>query len=79
MAADANRCVDTMGYLSRQMDSIFRCHLSQFPDQSDEAKALRLYLRIRSADYGLRCFSSAGEGFRVLGPTHMHCLPEAGT
>lgn len=79
MTAKANRCVDTKGCLSRQLDAIFRCHLSQFPDKSDEAKALRLYLRIRSADYGLRCFSSAGEGFRVLGPTHMHCLPEAGT
>ena len=78
MTAKANRFVDTRGFLSRQMDAIFRCHLSQFPDQSDEAKALRLYLRIRSADYGLRCFSSSGEGFRILGPTHMHCLPEAG-
>ncbi len=79
MTAKANQCVDTRGCLPHQLDSIFRCHLSQFPAGSDEAKALRLYLRIRSADYGLRCFSSSGEGFRVLGPTHMHCLPEAGS
>lgn len=79
MTAKANRVVDTKGFFSAQIDSIFRCHLSQFPEKSDEAKALRLYLRIRSADFGLRCFSSSGEGFRVLGPTHMHCLPEAGS
>ncbi len=78
MTAKANRFVDTKGFFSTQLDAIFRCHLSQFPTDSDEAKALRLYLRIRSVDYGLRCFSSSGEGFRVLGPTHMHCLPEAG-
>lgn len=78
MTAKANRFVDTKGFLSPQLDSIFLCHLSQFPANSDQAKALRLYLRIRSADYGLRCLSPSGEGFRVLGPTHMHCLPEAG-
>ena len=78
MTARASRFVDTKGFFFAQLDSIFRCHLSQFPPDSDEAKALRLYLRIRSADYGLRCLSLSGEGFRVLGPTHMHCLPEAG-
>ena len=30
------------------------------------------------ADFGLRCFTSAAEGFRVLGQTQMHCFPEAG-
>ena len=79
MTAKANSAIDTRGFLSKQLDSVFRCHLSQFPAESNEARALRLYLRIRSADYGLRCFSSSGEGFRVLGPTHMHCLPESGT
>ena len=78
MTARANRFVDTKGFFSTQLDSIFRCHLSQFPEKSDEAKALRLYLCIRSADHGLRCLSTSGEGFRVLGSTHMHCLPEAG-
>lgn len=79
MTAKANRFVDTRGFLDLQLQSIFQCHTSQFPAGSKEAKALRLYLRIRSVDHGIRCFSSAAEGFRVLGETHMHCLPEAGT
>lgn len=78
MTAKADRFVNTSSFFSRQLDAIFLCHRSQFPPSGDEAKALRLYLRIRSADFGLRCFSTAGEGFRVLGPTHMHCLPESG-
>ena len=78
MTAKPNRFVQTAGYLDRQLDAIFRCHLSQFPDGCPESKAIRLYLKLRSADHGLRCFSKAAEGFRVLGPTHMHCLPEAG-
>ena len=37
-----------------------------------------LYLKLRAADFGLRTFSRSAEGFRVLGRTQMHCLPEAG-
>ncbi len=76
--AKANRFVNTKGCLQRQLDAIFRCHLSQFPENGDEGKAIRLYLQLRSADFGLRCLSTAAEGFRVLGQTQMHCLPEAG-
>ena len=79
MTAKADCFVNTKGFLPLQMQSILQCHVSQFPAAGEEGKALRLYLRIRSADFGLRCLSTAGEGFRVLGPTHMHCLPEAGT
>ena len=51
---------------------------SQFPEGSADAKNIALYLRLRSADLGLRNFCGAAEGFRVLGRTQMHCLPEAG-
>lgn len=78
MTAKPNRFVRTAGFLERQLDSIFRCHLSQFPEGCQEAKDIRLYLKLRSADHGLRCLSRAAEGFRVLGQTQMHCLPEAG-
>ena len=78
MTAKPNHYVKTRGYLDRQLNAIFRCHVSQFPETAPEAKALRLYLRLRSADFGLRCFCGAAEGFRVLGQTQMHCLPEAG-
>ena len=40
-------------------------------------KTITLYLRLRAADFGLRSFHSTAEGFRVLGRTQMHCLPEA--
>ena len=78
MTARSNRFVKTGGFLQKQLDAIFLCHRSQFPEGCREAQSIRLYLRLRSADFGLRCCAGAAEGFRVLGQTHMHCLPEAG-
>ena len=77
MTAKPTRFVKTGGYLSRQLDAIFKCHLSQFPAGSDEGNAIRLYLRLRSYSFGIRSLKGMAEGFRVLGTTHMHCLPEA--
>ena len=78
MTAKPNRYIKTVGYLNRQLEAIFSCHKSQFPAGCDEAKAISLYLKLRSADYGLRSLMGSAEGFRVLGVTQMHCLPEAG-
>ena len=78
MTAKPNRYVRCPGLLERQLNAIFTCHGSQFPQDCPERKSISLYLRLRSADFGLRCFSSAAEGFRVLGQTQMHCFPEAG-
>ena len=77
MTARPNRFVATRGHLRRQLDAIFTCHLSQFPPDCPAAASVRLYLRLRAADFGLRSLKGCAEGFRVLGPTHMHCLPEA--
>lgn len=77
MTARANRFVGTDGYLERQFSAIFDCHRSQFPEGCASAKAVRLYLRLRAVDFGLRSFHRTAEGFRVLGRTQMHCLPEA--
>lgn len=78
MTASPNRCVRTSKeLLSRQLDAIFSFHKSQFPDGSAEGRAIAMYLRIRSLDFGLRCGSLHAEGFRVLDVTRMHCLPEA--
>ena len=76
MTAKANRFVKTKGFLDKQLDAIFSCHLSQFP--GDSGDSIKLYLKLRSITFGLRCLSPAAEGFRVLGPVHMHCLPEMG-
>ena len=77
MTAKANRFVKVSKEEFRlQNEALFGCHTSQFPAGSDEAKQLALYLRLRSADFGLRNLCSHAEGFRVLGQTHMHCLPE---
>ena len=78
MTAKPNRFVKTAGYLQLQLKSIFSCHLSQFPEGSDEAKSIPLYLKLRAMAFGLRSGKGCAEGFRVLGVTHMHCFPEAG-
>ena len=78
MTAKPNRFVKTSGYLPLQLKAVFGCHLSQFPQGCDDAKSIALYLKLRSIDFGLRSFKGCAEGFRVLGVTQMHCLPEAG-
>lgn len=78
MTAKPNRFVRTSGYLSRQLSAIFDCHLSQFPKNCADASMITLYLKLRSRDFGLRSLNGCAEGFRVLGSTHMHCLPEVG-
>ena len=78
MTAKANRFVSTKGFLQKQLDAIFRCHLSQFPEGCADGKSIALYLKLRAYDFGLRRLCGTAEGFRVLGVTQMHCLPEAG-
>ena len=75
-AEEAKEFADAI--LEAQEKAIFGCHRSQFPEGSPEGSAIRLYLKLRSIDFGLRSFQGRAEGFRVLGVTHMHCLPEAG-
>lgn len=78
MTAKPNRYVKTKDYLQLQQKAIFDCHRSQFPEGSAEGKAIGIYLKLRAVDFGLRSGKGKAEGFRVLGVTHMHCLPEAG-
>ena len=78
MTAKPNTFVGTAGYTKKQLESIFACHLSQFPVGCQHGKAIKAYIKLRSADYGIRSLKGCAEGFRILGPTHMHCLPEAG-
>lgn len=78
MTAKPNCFVKTKGYLGLQEKAIFDCHLSQFPEGSAEGNSIKLYLKVRSVDFGLRSGKGCAEGYRVLGVTHMHCLPEAG-
>lgn len=78
MTAKANRFVATRGFLQKQLDAIFKCHLSQFPVGCGDAKSISLYLKLRAYDFGLHRLCGTAEGFRVLGVTQMHCFPEAG-
>lgn len=78
MTAKPTQYVKTSGYLQKQLDAIFSCHLSQFPEGCGDAKTIPLYLKLRSIDFGIRSLKGCAEGFRVLGVTQMHCLPEAG-
>ena len=78
MTADPDRYVKTSPELLRkQKEAVFRFHKSQYPDGSEEAKSIALYLSLRSGEFGLRNFCRAAAGFRVQGRTQMHCLPEA--
>lgn len=78
MTAKANRFVCTKGYLKKQLDAIFKCHVSQFPEGCADGKSIALYLKLRAYDFGLRRLCGTAEGFRVLGVTQMHCFPEGG-
>ncbi|MBO6093232.1 MAG: PIG-L family deacetylase [Oscillospiraceae bacterium] len=78
MTAKPNRYVSTAGYFQKQLNAIFQCHKSQFPEGSQAAKSIQLYLKIRAYDFGIKTLHMTAEGFRVLGQTQMHCLPEAG-
>lgn len=77
MTAKPSRFVGVRAYRERQLAAI-RCHASQFPDDSEALRSLTLYLKLRAAEYGIRSLKGSAEGFRVLGQTQMHCLPEAG-
>ncbi len=78
MTAKPNRYVKTASYLSQQYHAIFGCHKSQFPEGCPDISSISLYLKLRAYDFGIRSMKGQAEGFRVLGTTHMHCLPEAG-
>ena len=78
MTAKPNRFISTGPYLSKQIESVFGCHKSQFPEGCADISSISLYLKLRAYDFGIRSFKGKAEGFRVLGRTHMHCLPEAG-
>lgn len=78
MTAKPNRFVKTRGYLSQQLNSVFQCHRSQFPEGCADAKSISLYLKLRAVNFGICSCKGCAEGFRVLGVTHMHCFPEAG-
>lgn len=77
--ARPNRFVGVRGFFKTQLDALFNCHVSQYPNGSreGEGKSIALYLKVRAADFGLRSGKLPAEGFRVMGVTQMHCLPEA--
>ncbi|MBQ3263118.1 MAG: PIG-L family deacetylase [Oscillospiraceae bacterium] len=76
MTAKPNQFVGTRGAFARQLEALL-CHESQFPAGCGALRAVRLYLKLRAVDFGIRSGKGLAEGFRVLGLTHMHCLPEA--
>lgn len=77
MTAKPNRFVNIRSTFAAQARAL-ACHRSQFPPGDPATESLRRYLLLRSVDFGLRSLRGRAEGFRVLGRTQMHCLPEAG-
>ena len=78
MTAKPNAYMKTTGFLKKQLSALFENHLSQYPKDCPDKKSIELYLKLRARDFGMRSFHITAEGFRILGTTHMHCLPEAG-
>ena len=79
MTAKPNTFMKTTGFLQKQLDAVFKNHLSQYPEGCADRDSIALYLKLRAVDFGIRSFHRNAEGFRVLGTIHMHCLPEAGS
>ncbi|MBR5739208.1 MAG: PIG-L family deacetylase [Lachnospiraceae bacterium] len=77
MTAKPNRFVKTTAVFPLQLAALL-CHKTQFPEDSEAFRQVKLYLTLRAVSFGLRSFRGKAEGFRVLGVTQMHCLPEAG-
>ncbi len=78
MTGRPNRYVGTgKRLIDKQLASVFECHQSQYPAGCPDIDSLKLYIKLRAFFFGLRSFKGQAEGFRVLGRTHMHCLPEA--
>lgn len=78
MTAKPNRYVKTKGYFKKQIEILSTYFPSQYPKENPALSSVILYLKLRAYEFGLRKFSGTAEGFRVLGTTQMHCLPEAG-
>ena len=76
MTAKPNRYIGTRWTFARQLEALL-CHESQFPEGCSALRSVRLYLKLRAVDFGIRSGKGLAEGFRVLGQTQMHCLPEA--
>ncbi len=76
MTAKPNRFVKTGHFFAKQLEALFTCFPSQYPKENPASASVKLYLTLRVREYGIRHLCSAAEGFRVLGVTQMHCLPE---
>ena len=78
MTAHPNRYVNTRGFFKKQLKALFTCFPSQYPKENPASATVSLYLKLRAYEFGLRKLCGTAEGFRVLGTTQMHCLPESG-
>jgi len=61
-------------YFSARAEAL-ACHKSQF--DSKMISDICMYFRLRSICFGLRKLQGFSDGYRALGPMHMHCFPEA--
>ena len=77
MTDKPNRYVKTSGHVKAQFKAI-ECHESQYPKDSEALSSLKLYLNLRSIEFGIKRLKGRAEGFRVLSRVHMHCVPEMG-
>lgn len=78
MTAKPNRYVKTKGFFRTQLAALEDCFPSQYPKGNEALASIELYLKLRAYEFGFRRMCGTAEGFRVLGTTQMHCLPEAG-
>ena len=72
MSAKCNVVVKSKGAMKAQLEAISKHHSQAIGSD------IITYLRLRSVQYGLSRLCLHAEGFRALGTTEMHCLPERG-
>lgn len=76
MTSKPNGYVKTKGLLKKQLDIISTGFPSQYPASNPALASVTLYIKLRACEFGFRKLSGTAEGFRILGKTQMHCLPE---
>lgn len=77
MTARPDRYIGTRGYFKKQLEVLRSGFPSQYPAENPALDSVILYLKLRAYEFGFRRLCGTAEGFRVLGTTQMHCLPEA--
>lgn len=69
-----NRYIPVKKTFSARKEALLQ-HKSQFDEKTVDDVCM--YFKLRSVRFGFRTLRGMCDGYRALGPIHMHCFPEA--